>query len=783
MAKKKNEAPSITQDAQAQSQQVFERYHEVADKVRASTEREAAEAALAEINDLSEAAQFALLKSLVREKSLDAADLLLAINALSQQKSVRKEAKRALIQLASAKVYPQWKPPAEQPPISTTQLTNIPRRFWKGIVTDTRAAGSMQLILAWEQGEDYADVQMLGFLLDFLDGGVREFFSQVSSKRSYENTAARIEMTMPGIKWKSSSLAHSRRLLLNALAVNSKKGTPPHIEYRRHLSLVNQLILEAPDIDEDVLDSEEDEDMLDVEEYEDLDDDEEDIEYETKDLTPEVVVSTFVQAYFEGKFETSYTLLAADSPLREGLEEEAWAESREDWYNAADPDDLETYILWERPAQKSALWLPNIVSANRKNAEKVIEASWSIEMDETSEGEDFPELPRPTAIYRETDRHWFWTSYILTKEKGQWRIQYMVDEASQALNLPTEELYAAIREKTLIINDIAHKHKPTDANAAKYAVEIQRNLFQSASYIDALLARSYDDRTLYREAASRMKIFGFWERSLVYLEELTQRFEEGRVADLRAKAAAQQSLSRYFSDQKGDKERSDRFLELAEEALRESLILEDSFETRITLAEVLIGRNIHLDEAEDHLLQSKTMIASTDVGEEAHIEMHLGEIAMKQDRDEEALRHYLRVAELTPNYVDTWVDLGIIYGKLNNLEEADASYRRAIAMQPDNIDLYFDLNLIYSEHGRADEGIEILEEALRVNPTSGMLNLYLITAYLEKGDNRKAEIILEKAERLGVDIPMIEMLREVMKERKKSLPGPISLKAGKAKHR
>lgn len=785
MAKKKTGQVTISQGAQAQSQQVFEQYHEVANKVRASTERQAAEAALAEINALSEAAQFALLKSLAREKSLDAADLLLAINELSPQKSVRKEARRALIQLAGAKVYPQWKPPAEQPLVSNTQLTNITRRFWKGIITDTRATGSMQLILAWEQGEDYKEVQMLGFLLDFWDDGVKEFFSQVMSKRSYENTAVRIEMTMPGIKWKSSSLARSRRLLLDALAVNRKKGTQPHIEYRRHLALVNQLILEAPDLDEDVLDSEEeeDEDMLDVEDYEDLDDDlkEEDIEFETKDLTPEGIISTFVQAYFEGKFETSYTLLAADSPLREGLAEENWVESREGWYNAANPDDLETYILWERPAQKSALWVPNIVSANRKNAEKVIEASWSNEMDETSEGEDFPELPRPTAIYRKTDRHWFWTSYSLVKEKGQWRIQYMVDEATEALNLPTEELHNKIKEHTIIINEIASKHKPTDADFPRYAVELQRHLFQSASYIDAFLARAYDDRALYREAASRMKIFGFWERSLVYLEELTQRFEEGRAADLRTKADVQQSLGRAFLEKKGDKERSDRLLELAEEALRESLTLEDRFETRISLAEVLIGRDVNLDEAEDHLLQAKTMIASTAIGDEAHIEMHLGEIAMEQDRDEEALRHYLRVAELTPDYVDTWADLGVIYGKLNNLEEADASYRRAIAMQPDNIDLYFDLNLIYSEHGRGDEGIDILEEGLRANPTSGMLNLYLVTAYLEKGDYHQAEINLDKAEWLGVDIPMVEMLREVLKERKKTLSTPISLRPGKAK--
>src|SRR5712692_825646 len=778
MAKKKTGQLSISQDAQEQAQQVFEQYHRLAGKLRESAERQAAEAALAEINSLSESAQFALLKTLSREKFADAADLLLAINELSPLKNVRKEAKRALIQLAGAKIYPQWKPPVEQPPAAALQPIDIPRRFWKGTVTDTRATGYVQLILCWEQGEDYKEVQMFGFLLELWHDGVKEFFSQVMSKRSYENTAARIAASMPGIEWKDCALAQGRRLILEALAVNRKSGTQPHFEYRRHLSLVNQLILEAPDLDEDTLEDEIDEALFD--DYDEEDEDEEEIEYETQNLSPEVVVSTFIQAYFEGKFETSYRLLAADSPLREGLTEDDWAERREPWFDKADPEVLEPNILWERPAQKSVLWLPNIVSANRRNAEKVVEAGWSIEMDETSEGEDLPELPRATSVYSETDRHWFWASYTLVKEAGQWRIQYMVDEGIQALNLPTEELHEKIREHTLRINEITLKHKPTGADAAKYMVELQRNLFQSTSYIDALLARSYDDRALYREAASRMKIFGYWERSLVYLEELTQRFEEDRAADLRTKAAVQQELSRRFSD-KGDDERSERFLELAEEALRESLSIEDRFETRISLAEVLISREENLDEAEDHLLQAKKMIASTNIGDEAHIEMHLGEIAMMQERNDESLSHYRRVAELQPDHVDSWVDLGIIYSKLDNLAEADTSFRRAIELDPGDPDLYFDLSQIYSQHGRRDEGIEILEEGLSANPGSSTLNLYLGAIYIEAGDYRQAEIFLDKAERLNPDSEVVKMFRELLEMSKTAMPEPISFRPGKSK--
>src|ERR1700720_2751660 len=98
MAKKKTGQLSISQEDQAQARRVFEQYHQLADKLRLTTERKEAEAILSEIDSMSEAAWFALLKTLAREQSSDAADLVLAINELSSLKSARKEAKRALIQ-------------------------------------------------------------------------------------------------------------------------------------------------------------------------------------------------------------------------------------------------------------------------------------------------------------------------------------------------------------------------------------------------------------------------------------------------------------------------------------------------------------------------------------------------------------------------------------------------------------------------------------------------------------------------------------------------------------
>ncbi|HEY6542919.1 MAG TPA: tetratricopeptide repeat protein [Ktedonobacteraceae bacterium] len=767
MAKKKTGQLSISQEAQAEAQRVFEQYHQLASNVRDSTERQAAEAALAEINDLTEAAQFALLKALGREKSVDAADLLLAINELSQQKSVRKEARRVLIQLASARVYPQWKPTVEQPPAIGVQLVDIPRRFYQGSMTDSLDEGGVYLTLAFEQGEDYREVQMFGFLLDFLHDGVKEALSQVMSKRSYDKTAARVNAES-SVEILDCSLALGRRLIQDALATNKRTGTQPHFEFRRHLPLINQLILDAPDIEEEE-EEEESEEAIPI-----------------QDLAPEDVIIAFVDAYFVGKFSTAYQLLADDSPLRDNLSQEMWVESRKAWFKEAHPESLEPNLLWERPAQKSGLWLPNIVSARRNTAGKTFEAGWSVEMDDAGEGASFPELPGASAVYSETKRHWFWVSYTLVQEEGQWRIQFMTDEAYEALNLPTEELDNKITEHDQAITEITRKQRPDAADALVYVQEITRHLLQAASYIDALLARSYDDLQLYVEASERMQLFGFAERSLVYLEQVAERFEQHRAVVLRSMGGLQRIRSQYYEDI-GDIKRADRFLKLAEVSLQESLAIEDRFETHISMAEVLIDRDEgnDLDEARNHLLQAKAMLPPDSAADDAHIEMHLGEIAMEQGRAKEALEHYQRVVELEPDFASSWNDLAQAYKKLDNFEEADASLRRALALEPDNEDLIWNLGELYLDEQRYDDAIQIFEDAVEKNPTSASLNIFLASAYLESGDARQAEIFLDKAEKLDPDHIAVPTLRNALETFKKDrLPlGRRASKKVKRKHR
>ena len=792
MAKKKHTPMSVSQEDTARAQQVLEHYHEIASNLHASTGQTQAEAALADINTMAEAAQMVLLKALAKEHHSDAADVLSAINELSPNKDIRKEALRSLIQLQGAKIYPQWNPPVQQP--LAVQVTTTPLRFWKGQMTDTLESGEIQLLLCFEEEEGSRQTRILGFLLEFWHDGVKDFFTRVESKRTFENFVAEMSAEMPGVEIKPCSLAKGRRLLLRALEANKQHGTIPHKDYRLNLSLVNRLVLEAPDLDEDD-DLDEDELEFDAEdEFDEEDEDEDEREINIHDLTPNQVVVNFVESWVNGDYDLAYDLLSSDSSIREGLSKDDWVERREAWADEAQPSDLEPNFIHEREPQKSGLqksglWLPNPFSAGRAANRKEFEVGWSIELDETDLDSTLPEMPQATAIYEETDRHWFWTSYTLIQEEDAWRIQRITDEGANALSLPIAELQKKIQEHEDRLEKIFQQHQPTDPDSQQYLSEILRHVMLTVYYRDALLKQLPLDRSIYEAAAASLVVFNLFERSLVYLEPLTQRFSEKRAENLRGLAAVYEEVGEHY-DEQDDFDRSDRFQELAEQALRESLDIEDSFAAHISLAELLIDED-ELDEAEEHLLKAKALV--NDPSDESHVEFHLGEIAMEREHYEQALSHYQRIAEIEPTSPSSWSSIADAYKKLGNVAEAEANYRRAIELQPDDADLYHMLSKMYEENDEPEKAIEVIEDGLVANPDSAVLHVYLASIYIESGDYSQAELFLDKAEEIDPSLELIQLFRQVLKftksmqahnERKQisSISKPGKIKKKKKKH-
>lgn len=762
MAKKKKTPLSVSQEETVQAQHVFEHYHQVAHNLCMSKDQKQAETALAEITTLPERAQIALLKALAKDHQVDAADILTALHELSPLKTVRKEARRSLIQLEGAKIYPRWEPPLDRTAaLSAIQRPTNPPRFWKGMIEGSRAMGIAHLLLFWEQGEDYKEVRVLGFYLDFPHEGVKDFFTRVESKRNTEQYIADIKAKTRAASWRKCEVVEGHALVRNALAIHARRDTKPPTDYQSHLSLINQLLLEAEDAALD-----EESSTL----YNNLD--------------PMGIVVNFVEAWASGDYDMAYDFLSQESPLREGLSREEWMKRREAWAAEAIPSDVEPSYISERQQHKSRLWLPASFTIGYGVTHQEIEAGWSLEMAETPLGETLPELPRATAIYEESGRHWFWANYTLVQENSTWRIQRMTDEGLITPTISIEDLEDEIDDLYDQLETLLGQYSLEEIKELEETVvdsqfyQVLTHLMQSVYYTDALISKFPFDQSHYEAAARRMLSLGQYERCLAYLTPMIERFPRKRALYLRQKARVERRLSKKYAEQENHV-RAERHEELARQSVRESLALENTFEGQLLLAELLVG-NDAFDEAEDHLLQAKELLANLEENTIRHgrtvvdqhgdevlfsevqgqIEFHLGEIAWERDDSQETLSHYQRAAELLPDSPHLWFGIGEAHQALEHFEEAEANYKHAIELDAQKAWYYTTLSDLYAEHEHFSKAITVLEEGLAANPDSIDLRLAMASLYTEMGHYRQAELLVNKAERINPESPLVHSFRK-----------------------
>jgi len=749
MTRKKEANILVSQENETQAQHLLEHYHEIAEDLHASKSREQAEAALSEINSIPEATQMALLKLMSKEHDSEAADVLTAIHELSPSKNVRKEARRSLIRLEGAKIHPHWTPPA-MAPLAIQPSINAPR-FWKGLVTQERESGEVELILCWEQGMDYNEARLLVFLLDFWRGGVRDFFTRTGTKRRLENDIAERNTKLKDIELTDCTLAEGRRLIAEALSVNKWRGTTPHEDYRHELPLMNQLIWRATDVGEDRGRT-----------------------FINPGLDADQVVANFIGGWSLGDFGLAYDLLTSDSSIREGLTRDEWIERRRAWADEAHPARWLLGFAYEREPQQRSLWLPPPLMGSYATSRKEIELGWSLELTSTPLSGSLREMPVGTTVNKATGRHWFWTSYTLVKEAGAWRIQSMTDEGANAQGLSITELQNRIDELREEVKDINEEYLPVlqdtdaeerDADAEDYMREVLWRVTQAMHYSDALIAKLPLDRSVYDEAFREAQGAKSLERATVYLERMAQRFPEFRGGTLRELGSLLASLKDTY-EEAGDKERSEMFFKLAEKATRDAIAVDNAPAGYALLAELLMEEKgqTRIDEAEALLHQAETL--GPNRLEETVIKSVLGNIALERKQFEEALRYYQQVADFSPNYPSIWYIIGHVQHQLKRDEEAEQSLKRAIEVDND-FSAYSELAGVYMAQHDYAKAREIVEQGLRVYPKSAHLRALLAALTFDSGDRRRAQTLLQEAERINPNLEMVKAVRKILNEHKK----------------
>jgi tetratricopeptide (TPR) repeat protein len=530
------------------------------------------------------------------------------------------------------------------------------------------------------------------------------------------------------------------------------------------------------------------------------DDDEDDDEEEDvvdSGMQPDEVLTSFLENPQWDSYKFSYNLLSSDSSIRNGLSKDEWVERRRAWAKEAQPKEYRTEFSRELDPEQTTIDLPTspVVGASAQRSEarftpsrpapidrslgtheeglpelKRYEVGWSISMSDTPLNETIEELPAATAVYPETRRHWFWTTYTLVQEEGEWRIQSMTDEVAMARILSSEELQQRVQTHARYLEEFSKQHNPRDldeysSNPDEISAleEARWRTGHILAYFDARIEKAALELANYELAAAYSLILNDFERSLVYFELMLQRFPARRAETLLQLGGIQIKFIRDLEDQLllgGEDGLASHLSELAEANLRESLSLDDNYLGHLLLAQLLKYDDNRLDEAEEQLHKARAL--APDEAAEAMVEHDMGTLAMIREDDEHALEHYRRVAEIHPVSPKAWADIADAESGLEHFEEAEASYRRAIALSPDDVNMYVVLGTMYMAYQQPDRFRELWEEGLRANPDSADFRFYLAMALAENGEFQRAQTLLEEAEQIDPDSEMAFMVSQML---------------------
>ncbi len=734
MSRKKEAETQLSEIDTHQVQDLVSQYQQIAENLHASADKAQAETAIATISALPEGAQMAFIKALAKTNDAAAADVVLAINALNPYKEVRKEARRALIRLEGAKIYPAWTPPMTQSSVVQLSVPNPPR-FWQGFATQTREEGEQQIFLCWEQGYEYGEARVISLLLDYWSDGVKDAFVETGTKRRISEHLNELKSKLVNNTLVPCSLAEGKRLIEEALSVNQWHNTTPHENFRTQLPLINKLILQTTELDED---------------------------HGTTFITPELqeqeVVVNFIGAWSFGDYGLAYDLLTANCALRDHLSRSAWVDLHRAWFDEAHPARMELGFVHEHERPQSALWVPTSAMNSRLGAKKEFEVGWSLELVDTPLSGTLKEVPMGTAINKETRRHWFWTSYTLVKEHAAWRIQQARDDGATIQGLPIAELQKRIKEYEDAIDLSVKQRDPNNAEA--FIEEMSWRLAQLLHYYDAMIALLPLDYTTTEEAYGRSVLTGNPERMLVYLERLAQRFPQNHADVLRRLGSTQAELAFRYANQNMP-ERHAHFIARAEATLQEAATLDNNAMSHALLGELLISQGRNAD-AESELLKAQALLPKlpADHSLEASIEAGLGNVAMRLERIEDAIPHFQRVAAISPQYTGIWFSLGFANRLLGHVEEAEKYYLQGLQGEPNDIRIYSELTAIYMNSSEQEKAQAMMDQAVRANPDSADLHALFASVLFETGDKRGAQRQLAEAERIDSTTDLVESVRQ-----------------------
>jgi len=130
------------------------------------------------------------------------------------------------------------------------------------------------------------------------------------------------------------------------------------------------------------------------------------------------------------------------------------------------------------------------------------------------------------------------------------------------------------------------------------------------------------------------------------------------------------------------------------------------------------------------------------------LHINLGVVLQKQDRFDEAIRHYQMALMIEPNHPKAHFNLGIIFSNQGRFDEAIRHYQAIVNLDPEHFDANNNLGNILCEQGRFGEAERALRSAVRLDPESAIARCNLGFSLIGQGRIDEAKQLLLAAAKI-----------------------------------
>ena len=137
-----------------------------------------------------------------------------------------------------------------------------------------------------------------------------------------------------------------------------------------------------------------------------------------------------------------------------------------------------------------------------------------------------------------------------------------------------------------------------------------------------------------------------------------------------------------------------------------------------------------------NMTNKATEIAQSDSAMKCY---QLGNALRLENRLKEAKEHFQQAIEIQPEFVEAYINLGVVLMDLNETTAAESSFRRSIALNPNFAHSHCNLGIILSNKGHIQEALQCYQNAIEIDPDFAVAYCNLANLFKLQGNVIEAE--------------------------------------------